>query len=755
MLRNIPLRFRLLVGVLGSLILVLAAMAFVIVTVVGDALKIEVQQRVQNLVGEKVSQIDSFFSGVGRIPVVLGNASAADRENNEALLRERMLEVVEKNPDVYGSTISFEPYVFYEDQKYFAPYYYRGGPEGTIEYVQFGSDDYIYWEWEWYMGPRDTGGLYWTQPFFDEGAGNIWMVTAAYPVVRDGEFIAVATVDVPIEDVKQDLTALQVGTRGRAVMFDRTGATIAASGVEELTEGSPVTDWVEQGNSSSLRGLVDRMLAGEEGIIELPDPFGQGGQIWAIYTTVPSTQWHVVTFVSVDDMLAPVRRVSRWVSGVSLAGILVLAAVVLLIANTITGPIGVLRDEALAIAGGDLTRRVPAKGRDEVSALGHAFNQMADELQDSLVSMEQRVAERTAKLAAAAEVSWATTSELDADRLQREVVDLVRERFDLYYVGLFLADEAGEYAVLRAGTGDAGHEMLSRGHRLAIGGGSMIGQCVARGEARIALDVGAEAVRFNNPALPETRSEMALPLRSRGRVIGAMSVQSTAEAAFDETDISVMQTMADQVATAIDNARLFENAQQTFHQLETTQSRYRSQAWMDYVRARKLHGYIQTQEELLPLSAEVPSAVLEALAKRRSVIARSEAKATGPAAAHSPEEDAVVVPIMFTRQDRPIGALGFKGAETGAHKWNAEDIALVESLSEQFALAAENIRLLDETQRRAARERLAREITDKMRRAADMDTLIQTTVEEMSAILGSSSAFLQLVPGTEIEHRED
>ncbi len=118
MLRNIPLRFRLLVGVLGSLILVLAAMAFVIVTVVGDALKIDVKQRVQNLVGEKVSQIDSFFSGVGRIPVVLGNAAAADRENNEALLRERMLEVVEKNPDVYGSTISFEPYVFYEDQKY-------------------------------------------------------------------------------------------------------------------------------------------------------------------------------------------------------------------------------------------------------------------------------------------------------------------------------------------------------------------------------------------------------------------------------------------------------------------------------------------------------------------------------------------------------------------------------------------------------------------------------------------------------------
>jgi GAF domain-containing protein len=138
---------------------------------------------------------------------------------------------------------------------------------------------------------------------------------------------------------------------------------------------------------------------------------------------------------------------------------------------------------------------------------------------------------------------------------------LVRDRFNFYYVGLFLLGEGGEYVVLRDGTGEAGHQMLERGHELEVGGTSMIGWCTAHGKARIALDMGKEAMRFDNPLLPETRSEMALPLISRGRVIGAVTIQSTRPAAFSEEDITVLQTMADQVANAIENARLFEGAQ--------------------------------------------------------------------------------------------------------------------------------------------------------------------------------------------------
>jgi PAS domain S-box-containing protein len=164
---------------------------------------------------------------------------------------------------------------------------------------------------------------------------------------------------------------------------------------------------------------------------------------------------------------------------------------------------------------------------------------------------------RSTQLQTAAEVSKSITTILDPEELMNQTVNLIQERFGFYYVGLFLVDEAGQYAVLRAGTGKAGRQMLKAGHRLLVGGESMIGWSVAHAQARIALDVGKEAVRFDNPHLPETRSELALPLISHGQCIGALAVQSTEEAAFSEEDIAVLQTMADQLAVAIENARLY------------------------------------------------------------------------------------------------------------------------------------------------------------------------------------------------------
>ncbi len=192
------------------------------------------------------------------------------------------------------------------------------------------------------------------------------------------------------------------------------------------------------------------------------------------------------------------------------------------------------------------------------------FSRDVTERERVLAELERR----SVQLRTAIEVSRAASSVLETEELIWQVVELIRERFDFYYVGLFMVDESGEWtgepgrwAVLRAGTGEAGRIMLERGHKLEIGGNSMIGQCVANMKARIALDVGEEAVRFDNPLLPETRSEMALPLAARGQVIGALTVQDSREAAFSEEDVAILQAMADQLAVAIENARLFEQTQ--------------------------------------------------------------------------------------------------------------------------------------------------------------------------------------------------
>ena len=189
----------------------------------------------------------------------------------------------------------------------------------------------------------------------------------------------------------------------------------------------------------------------------------------------------------------------------------------------------------------------------------------------------------TAQLQTAAEVSSAATSILDPDELIQKVVELIGERFGLYYTGLFLVDEQGASAVLQAGTGEAGQRLLKRQHHLQVGSHSMVGQCIARGEAQIAQDVSKADSFLRNPLLPETRSELALPLLSRGKAIGALTIQSTAKAAFTDQDITILQTMAGQVANAIEVARLLKDTQDALEELQAIQRRYVRQSWSSYL----------------------------------------------------------------------------------------------------------------------------------------------------------------------------
>lgn len=190
----------------------------------------------------------------------------------------------------------------------------------------------------------------------------------------------------------------------------------------------------------------------------------------------------------------------------------------------------------------------------------------AEEEQADLISV---MTKRTIQLQTGAEVSRAASSILDLDKLLPMVVELIRNHFDYYYVGLFLTDDTGKWAHLRAASGETGKQLIAQNHRLEVGNSSMIGWCISHGQARIALDVGEDAVQFRNPLLPLTRSEMALPLITRGEVIGAMTIQSELPSAFSRVDITALQAMADQVGNAIKNARLFTERSDLITELES------------------------------------------------------------------------------------------------------------------------------------------------------------------------------------------
>lgn len=201
-----------------------------------------------------------------------------------------------------------------------------------------------------------------------------------------------------------------------------------------------------------------------------------------------------------------------------------------------------------------------------VVQMQYAEHQRSEEsLRQAHRELEIRVETRTKQMQTSADVGRAAASILDRGQLLNEVVTLITDRFGFYYAAIFTLDETGKYAVLREATGAAGKVLKERAHKLEVGGESMVGAATATRKPRIALDVGEEAVWFDNPLLPDTRSEIALPLLVGHQVLGALDVQSTEESAFDGGSLTALQSMADQVAVALSNAQAFEKVQGTLH----------------------------------------------------------------------------------------------------------------------------------------------------------------------------------------------
>jgi GAF domain-containing protein/CHASE3 domain sensor protein len=444
------------------------------------------------------------------------------------------------------------------------------------------------------------------------------------------------------------------------------------------------------------------------------------------------------------------------------------------IARSIIVPIGQLVETTQRVAGGDLTARAQVWTGDEIGVLAKAFNSMAAQLWELVENLEQRVAERTREyeeavvrtqqayaqlyeahqklevttyqaqhramqLETAADVSHAATSVLDPDELMRQVVDLIRERFDLYYAGLFLLDEGSHWAVLQAGTGEPGRQMLKAGHKLEVGGRSMVGWCTANAQARIALDVGEEAVRFDNPLLPDTRSEMALPLVSRGRVIGALDVQSVEAGAFSDEDIAVLQTLADQIAVAIDNAYLFTEAQARLEKVQAAHRSYLQVSWDEFLPTRKTTDYECVQPGVtLPSDAVLPK-VRRVMEEERTVVLPGSGDGEEEPA---PAQSALVTPI--TLRGQIIGALGLQETE-GARQWTADEIALVEAVADQMALAIENARLFEEAQRRLREITTLYEASQSCLSISDQESLLTAITEAAVHTTGATLGSMMLV----------
>lgn len=391
-------------------------------------------------------------------------------------------------------------------------------------------------------------------------------------------------------------------------------------------------------------------------------------------------------------------------------------------------------------------------------------------------------ARRAVQLSTAAEVSRSASSILDLDILLPQVVQLIQERFDLYYAGIFLVDQSGTRATLRAGTGEAGRTMLARNHGFELGSASMIAACIEDGKPRIALDVGEEAVRFNNPLLPETHSEMALPLISRDQVIGAMTFQDSRPEAFSAEDITALQTMADQLANTIANAQLFAQTQASLAETEALYNAVRNLSAaqsLDEMLANVMHqiSTVDINQATLLLVEPDPESDTECLvahANWHSDLGLDPiplgTRLTTDVFNFGGEQDAhepiFVDDIELNKQlggdvknlllQRGIMAIAFfplwaASQQLGmlmlavrqSHWFSEREVQFYTALAGQMAVAIERQQLFVATERRARRERLLREITESVRGSMDPETIMRTAVRELGHALGRP-AFAQL-----------
>lgn len=354
-------------------------------------------------------------------------------------------------------------------------------------------------------------------------------------------------------------------------------------------------------------------------------------------------------------------------------------------------------------------------------------NQQLNELR---VDLEKRVEERTSELKkratqleAVSSVARTIASVQEIDTLLPAITRLVSQQFGFYHVGIFLLDQQRRLAILSAANSQGGIRMLDRQHSLPLDSHSIVGYTASHAEPRIALDVGADSVYFNNPDLPDTRSEMAIPLRVAGKVIGVLDVQSTETNAFSQEDIRVLSTLADQIAIAIENARLFGEARKALGESQAMFEKYTRQEWSNFARQVKPNGFLFDGKQVLPLDNNP---------RRESI---KSAIQTGGL---SLEKASATIAIPIKLRGLTVGVLDVR-SKKGQRYWKPDEIAVLEAAAERAALALENARLVESAQRRAARERAIGDISTRIGAVGNLESILQTAVEELGRKIGGAT----------------
>lgn len=365
--------------------------------------------------------------------------------------------------------------------------------------------------------------------------------------------------------------------------------------------------------------------------------------------------------------------------------------------------------------------------KDQISTLEEENQSLLKSIDDASLSLQRK----TSELAVASQIARNIALQQDPLSLIDNTLNSIRDQFGFYHAGLFFIDDLREYAVLKAATGEAGRIMLEQNHRLRIGEQGIVGFVAAHGVARIAADVGQDSVHFQNPLLPNTHSEMALPLRFGERVIGVLDVQSENAAAFTQQDVNIIQTIADQLAASIDHSRTVSELQRNLEEYQSSSQLLTQRDWAEFLAGLRTPHSIRYTNKGIQKSSGESGIVREAFESGQTEVKVRKSK--------SGKSGLLAIPVKL--RNSTIGVIELKIDDPARVP---EIQSLVESTASRLALSLENARLMEEMQIRMEQERMVADITSKVRSSTAINEILRETAVELGKSMGLSDVRVEL-----------
>ena len=451
--------------------------------------------------------------------------------------------------------------------------------------------------------------------------------------------------------------------------------------------------------------------------------------------------WLLAFFQPQEVYLGPVEALAN---NTILLGLLSgFGAVVLgiFLTQILTRPILNLTETAQQVSKGNFEAKVEISTEDEIGALGKTFNTMTVQLQNLIGNLESQVDNRTkslrnqtAQLRASAEVARDISSEQNLQTLLEKASSLIYDRFGYYHVGIYLTDPRGEYANLVASTDQPGIRLIQADHRYKLERESNVGYACMIGEAMIASAAEDTPPLNFHPLLPNSQSELLLPLKQGTHTIGVIDIHSTNPTSFSQEDIQIFQTLADQIAISIQKAQYQEEIQETLNELEAAYGTFTRETWQNFIQQRKNASGYRYDRKKVEIIESPTEEVIEAWDTGESILTHK--KSPGKS---DPGASTLAIPMKVRGE-----VIGVLNVEFESDQIPPDTTDLVSELADRLGLILENARLIETAQKQVEREQLTSHITNTIRQSLDMDMVLQTAVQEIGKNLGLTEVELRL-----------